>query len=204
MVSISIGVVNYPKHGTYMDGLIKRADIVMYDIKSQQKNNFGFFEDRYMDNLRREVDFENRLNKYSLDDFEIYLQPVLHTKTQKIYGFEGLIRVFDKEKNLVNTQELVKLYERQGQISKLDEYVFEAVCKYSISMKKEFNRDYTFSFNISPITLSKDFIKFIKKTIRKYEIDPNFFVIEIIETLGFKDIEVSLKLLGDYHLVLLR
>ncbi|MCK5761769.1 MAG: bifunctional diguanylate cyclase/phosphodiesterase, partial [Candidatus Izimaplasma sp.] len=195
-VSISIGVVNYPLNGTTMDDLVKRADIVMYDIKSQQKNNYGFFESKYLDNLQKEVDFENKVNEYSLDDFEVYLQPVLYTKSQEVYGFEGLIRLFDENKRIINTQEIIKVYERKGEISKLDKYVFENVCKHSVKIKKIFKKNYSFSFNISPITLSKDFISFIKKMVKKYQIDPQFFVIEIIETLGFKDIEDSLKLLG--------
>jgi|LGVF01.2.fsa_nt_gb diguanylate cyclase (GGDEF)-like protein len=194
-VSISIGVVNYPKHGTYMDGLIKRADIVMYDIKSQQKNNFGFFEDKYLDNLRREVDFENQLNKYSLDEFEVFLQPVLHTKTQKIYGFEGLIRLFDEDNRLVNTAEIIKVFERKGEISKLDKYVFESICKHSARLKEEFGREFIFSFNISPITLSDEFIDFIEETTKKYKIDTSKLIVEIIETLGFKDFNDSIRLL---------
>ncbi|MCK5388314.1 MAG: diguanylate cyclase, partial [Candidatus Izimaplasma sp.] len=196
-VSISIGVVNYPINGNTMDDLIKRADIVMYDIKSQQKNTFGFFESKYLDNLKRVVDFENKVNEYSLDDFEVFLQPVLYTNNQKIFGFEGLIRLFDENNELINTQEIIRVYERKGEVSKLDEYVFEAVCKYSILLQGKFHRKFTFSFNISPITLSRDFVTFVKVMIEKYQIDPQYFVVEIIETLGFKDIEVSLKLLGE-------
>ena len=196
-VSISIGVVNYPINGNTMDDLIKRADIVMYDIKSQQKNTFGFFESKYLDNLKRVVDFENKVNEYSLDDFEVFLQPVLYTNNQKIFGFEGLIRLFDENNELINTQEIIRVYERKGEVSKLDEYVFEAVCKYSILLQGKFHRKFTFSFNISPITLSRDFVTFVKVMIEKYQIDPHYFVVEIIETLGFKDIEESLKLLGE-------
>ncbi len=196
-VSITIGIVNFPNHGNTMDDLIKRADIVMYDVKSERKNTFRFFENKYLDNLKREVDFENKVNEYSLSDFEVFLQPVLHTNTQEVYGFEGLIRLFDENKNLINTHEIVKVYERKGDIYKLDTYVFEEVCKHSIKIKEEFNKNFSFSFNISPITLSRDFVIFVKEMIDKYKIDSSYFIIEIIETLGFKDIDVSLNLLGE-------
>lgn len=194
-VSLSIGIVNYPNHGFTMDDLIKRADIVMYDVKSQHKNKYGFFESKYLDNLQREVDFENKINEFSLDNFEVFLQPVVHTDTQKIFGFEGLIRLFDENNKLINTQEIIKVYERKGEVSKLDEYVFEEICKYSVKLKEEFNQDFSLSFNISPITLSEDFINFVKETTKKYRVSPKNFIVEIIETLGFKDIDVSLKLL---------
>lgn len=195
-VSMSIGVVNYPSHGETIDDLIKRADIVMYDIKSQHKNRFGFFEDKYLDNLQREVDFENKLNEYSLEDFEVYLQPVVATKTNEIIGFEALSRLFDKNGKLINTAEVVKVYERKGDIFKLDKYIVEQTCKYSVELKKEFNIDYIFSFNISPITLSTEYIQYLETLIDIYNINPKYFVIEIIETTGFKDINESIVLLN--------
>jgi len=196
-VSISIGIVNYPLQGETVDDLVKRADIVMYDIKLQNKNSYGFFEDKYLNNLQREVNFENKVNTYSISAFEVFLQPVLYTKNQEIYGFEGLVRLFDQKGKLINTQEVIKVYERKGEISKLDKFVFEEICKHSIKIKKEANKQFNYTFNISPITLSKDFIIFLKRMIEKYDIDPNYFVMEIIETLGFKDIDESLILLGE-------
>ncbi|MBI9009414.1 MAG: GGDEF domain-containing protein [Tenericutes bacterium] len=73
-IQISIGVVQYPRHGITVDDLVKHADIVMYDMKSQKRNTYGFFENRYLDDLQKEVDFENEVNKYDIDDFELYLQ----------------------------------------------------------------------------------------------------------------------------------
>ena len=195
-VSMSIGVVNYPVHGKTIDGLIKRADIVMYDIKSQQKNTYGFFEDKYLENLRREVNFENNLYEYSIEDLEVYLQPIVSIKTNEIVGFEALSRMFDKEGNLINTAEMIKVYERKGDIFKLDKYIVEKACQYSVILSKEFGKEYFISFNISPITLSEDYICFLKEMIVKYKIKPLNFVIEIIETTGFKDIDESVLLLN--------
>ena len=185
-VSMSIGIVNYPNHGDTIDDLIKRADIVMYDIKAHSKNTFGFFEDKYLDNLQREVDFENKVYEYLLD-----------VHTDEIIGFEALSRLFDKDGKLINTQEVIRVYERKGDIFKLDKYIFEATCKHSVKLKEEFDKKYSFSFNISPITLSIEYIEFLKSMIEKYQIDPNYFVIEIIETTGFKDINESVKLLNE-------
>ncbi len=195
-VSMSIGVVNYPKHGKTIDGLIKRADIVMYDIKSQQKNTYGFFEDKYLDNLKREVDFENRLYEYSIEDIEVYLQPVVSIETNEIVGFEALSRLFDKENKLINTGEMIKVYERKGDIFKLDKYIVEKACQHYVKLEQELGKSYFISFNISPITLSNEYIDFLKTMIKKYMINPEYFIIEIIETTGFKDIDESVRLLN--------
>ncbi|XFA99497.1 putative bifunctional diguanylate cyclase/phosphodiesterase [Candidatus Izemoplasma sp. B36] len=193
-IAMSIGVVMYPRHGLEIDDLVKRADIVMYDIKSQQKNTYGFFENRYLDDLQREVDFENIVNKHTIDDIEVYLQPILNVKTQEIYGFEALSRLFDNGKPL-NTIEVIKVLERKSEIPKLDKKVFNTICDYYTQMKKEFNKEYKFSFNISPITLSKEFVDFALNKVKECKINPHSFIIEIIETIGFKDIDESIALL---------
>lgn len=195
-ISMSIGVVMYPRHGLNIDDLVKRADIVMYDIKSVQKNNYGFFENRYLDELQREVDFENVVNKYTVDDFKVYLQPILDVNTQEIYGFEALSRLFDKGKPL-NTIDVIKVLERKSEIPKLDRKVFNTLCEYSIQMKKEFNREFKFSFNISPITLSKEFVSYMISKVKEYDINPESFIIEIIETIGFKEIDESIEILAE-------
>jgi diguanylate cyclase (GGDEF)-like protein len=194
-IQISIGVVQYPRHGITVDDLIKHADIVMYDIKSQKRNTYGFFENKYLDHLQREVDFENKVNKYSIDDFQLYLQPVLNTKTDEIYGFEALTRLIDEKGQVLNTFEVIKVLERKGEIPKLDKHVFNTLCIYSRKIHEESGKRYVYSFNISPITLSDEFVEFLKEKVKEHKINPKDFVMEVTETLGFKDVDASVNLL---------
>lgn len=195
-VSMSIGVVKFPEHGNNIDDLVKRADIVMYDIKSSKKNSYGFFEDKYLDNLQREVDFENKLYEYSIKDIEVYLQPIISLSNNEITGFEALARLFDREGQLVNTGEMIKVYERKGDIVKLDNYIAKKACEYFVSLKNESKKEYTISFNISPITLSNEYVEYLKFLLDEYDVDPQYLIIEIIETNGFKDINESIVLLN--------
>lgn len=193
-VSISIGIVSFPENGDNVDSLIRRADIVMYDVKSQTNNDYGFFEDKYLADLTKRVDFENKVNRHSLEDFLVYLQPIVKTECGDIEGFEGLIRLFDDDE-LLNTYDVVKLYERKGEIAKIDKLVFERVCEYHVMFKQLYDKEYKFSFNISPLTLSDDFVEYAQRLITENSVQASHFIIEIIETLGFKDMKDSLRLL---------
>lgn len=194
-ISLSIGIVNYPDQGDTLDDLIKKADIVMYDVKGNQKNQYAFFEDKYMDKLLREVDFENKLNEYCLDDFKVYLQPLIDVQSNEIVGVEALTRLFDRNNNIVNTGEIIKYYERNGKITSLDYKVFETVCNFKKQIKEEKGTDLFYSFNMSPLSLTKETIDYFEETVLKFDLDPSKFVIEIIETIGFKDINESIILL---------
>ena len=192
---ISIGVVQYPRHGLDMDDLVKHADIVMYDIKSQKRNTYGFFENRYLDNLQREIDFENKVSKYEISDYDVYLQPLIFTETNEVYGFEALSRLFDNENKLFNTGLLIKHLERNGDIPKLDKHVFDTLCTFSKKIKDSTGNDYNYSFNVSPVTLSAEFVSFIESKVKEHGVDPKNFTVEITESFNFKDINTSIKLL---------
>ncbi|HOO44440.1 MAG TPA: diguanylate cyclase, partial [Bacillota bacterium] len=193
--SLSMGIVQYPRHGITIDDLIKRADIVMYDVKQNNKKAYNFFENRYLDSLQREVDFENKVNQYSFDDYQVYLQPIVNTETNEVYGFEGLTRLFDKSNKPLNTIDVIKVLERQGKIPELDMHVFDTVTQYAKQLKQRFKKDYYFSFNVSPVTLSEDFVTYLADKVKAEHLDPTHFIFEIIETIGFKNIDESVSLL---------
>ncbi|PAT01548.1 hypothetical protein CI105_06595 [Candidatus Izimaplasma bacterium ZiA1] len=195
-VSMSTGLVNYPAHGIVLDDLIKRADIVMYDVKKNKQIRYSFFEDKYLNNLQREVDFENKVNQYTIDDFEVYLQPIVDVKSGIIKGFEALTRLFDKEGNLIDISEIIKIYERKGQIHLLDKNTFEKACEYYHELMDKYDTEFSFSFNISPLTLTNELVSYLRNYVKKSKINPSKFVIEIIETTGFKNIDDSIDLLN--------
>ncbi len=192
---ISIGIVKYPEHGNNVDDLVKHADIIMYDIKSDNKNTFKFFQTKYIDNLEDELMFEEKVNQYSIKDFDLYLQPLVYTKDNTVYGFEALTRLFDEEGQLIHTGKLIKYLERQGEIQNLERHMFDQLCQIANRIKDETGNDYRYSFNLSPLTLSSDHIKYMKDTLKKHNVKANCFIIEITEGLGFKDINSSIEML---------
>lgn len=192
-ISMSMGIVKFPIDGLDMDSLIKKADIVMYDIKDKEKNTYKFFENRFQESIEKQADFEKLIQNFSIVDIKLFLQPIIDVESNEIIGFEGLSRLFDIDNKIINTEEFIKYYERNGQIRELDVNTFEHACKYSNILKDMFGKDYIISFNISPISLSNALLMKFKNLIKKYKVDANNFIIEIIETAGFKDMDESLN-----------
>lgn len=194
-ISISIGLVNYPDDSRDLDDLVRRADIVMYDIKAHYKNTYSFFEERYLDELYQEVEFKRELDTHAVSDFKVYYQSIVDVHSSKIVGFEALSRLTNADGEFYNTQSIISTYEKEGTITNLDKHVFRQVC---ISLKKlssTFEKDYFITFNISPLSLNNDYIQYMKRTARSYNVDTSKIIVEIIETLGFRDVESSVHLL---------
>jgi diguanylate cyclase (GGDEF)-like protein len=196
-ISISIGIVHHPQDSRNLDDLVRRADIVMYDIKAHYKNTYSFFQEKYLEELYKEVEFQQELDQYTIEDFSVYYQPIIDIQTTEIVGFEGLARLFNKEGKPFNTASIIKRYEQDGTITSLDKHIFHEACVCLNTLKKEGYKSHFITFNISPLSLNYDFIDYLKRTSRSYDIDTSKIIIEIIETLGFKDVKISVELLTE-------
>ena len=72
--TLSIGVSLFPKHGTNLSEVLRKADIALYKAKAAGRNRIVFFEDRY-DSAQR------------FKDMYIYIQPVL-LSVGDTFGYE--------------------------------------------------------------------------------------------------------------------
>lgn len=78
-------------------------------------------------NKKYEADFEDAI-KYN--EFQVWFQPKINTKTEKIEAAEALVRWVDKDGNMISPGEFIPLFEKDGLIHILDEYVFKMVCEF--------------------------------------------------------------------------
>jgi diguanylate cyclase (GGDEF)-like protein len=92
-VSSSIGIAMYPGDGLFAEDLLKNADIAMYHAKEQGRSNFQFFTQQMDDLVKSRLKLENQLKRaHQTKQFENYYQPIFNTQSQKIEGFELLMR----------------------------------------------------------------------------------------------------------------
>jgi diguanylate cyclase (GGDEF)-like protein len=92
-VSSSIGIAMYPGDGLSAEDLLKNADIAMYHAKEQGRSNFQFFTQQMDELVKARLKLENQLKKaHQTKQFENYYQPIFNTQSQKIEGFELLMR----------------------------------------------------------------------------------------------------------------
>ena len=92
-VSSSIGIAMFPGDGLNAEDLIKNADIAMYHAKKRGRSNFQFFTQQMDELVKSRLKLENQLkNTHQSKKFENYYQPIFNTCSQKIEGFEILMR----------------------------------------------------------------------------------------------------------------
>lgn len=115
-VTFSIGVAQYPKDAigkTPSQGLIKSADIAMYQAKQAGKNQFHFYDEQLGALIQHEHKMEVEIKQaIENDEFELYYQPQLDARTLQIIGAEALVRWNHPSGKLVMPNEFIGLIEK--------------------------------------------------------------------------------------------
>lgn len=100
-----------------------------------------------------ENDFEKALNN---QEFLVYYQPKVDLATEKVIGAEALVRWKKPDGTVVSPGEFIPVYEKNGQIEKLDEYVFQKVCQLQKRKLDEREKLLSISVNLSRSSILRD------------------------------------------------
>lgn len=121
-------------------------------------------------------------------EFKVYLQPKFDCRNKKMVGAEALVRRI-KENKIIFPDNFIPEYEKNGLITKLDNYVLEEVCKILQKWQKQGKYLYV-SVNESPKHLSdEEHGKKLVKLLGKYDVSPTYIELEVTESAIIHDIE---------------
>ena len=179
---ISMGVYICDKDERDIQGIIDKAIMAHDSIKGKYHVPYGVFMEEFEQKMIRESEIENMMeDAIKNKEFEVYYQPQMNTKTEKMEGAEALVR-WKKEGNVISPSEFIPIFEKNYLIIKLDEYVYKRVCENMQEMKKQLKEIPKISVNISKESLAeKDFLEKYMNITKQYDISPSNLEIEITE-----------------------
>ncbi|MBR6572636.1 MAG: EAL domain-containing protein [Clostridia bacterium] len=134
------------------------------------------------------------LNGLKNNEFKMYLQFIVDSKTKEIVSAEALSRWYCPNKGIIGPVNYIGQMEESGLISEHDFYMFELACRQLEKWKNTEFKDISISCNFTRITLSEeDCIERLKKISDKYNFDKTKLAIEITEDAIEKDRENAQK-----------
>ena len=179
---ISMGVYICDKDEKDVQSIIDKAIMAHDSIKGKYHVPYGIFTEEFEQKVIRESEIENMMEEAIKNkEFEVYYQPQISTKTEKMEGAEALVR-WKKGENMISPGEFIPIFEKNYFIIKLDEYVYERVCENIQEMKIQFKDIPKISVNISKESLlDNKFLEKYEKIMKKYDIIPKEIELEITE-----------------------
>ena len=181
-ISSSIGISLYPIHGDSETLLTQHADVAMYHAK---RNSLGTsiydpkIDKHTIEKLSLVADLRSALKNNELD---LYFQPKICLKTNKTKGLEALLRWNHPTNGFIPPDKIIALAEQSGQVNDIFEWVFNQSSKYTKQWQK--NRlNINVAVNLSVYDLQHfDIVNAITTILKKYELSPTTFTVEVTES----------------------
>ncbi len=197
-ISVSIGACVAPEDGDLIDGLIRQAEIAMYQAKSQGRSRLQFWEAGmqapYSERMTIESDLRRALAR---NEFVLFYQPQVDTSTGEVRGFEALLRWWHPQRGLLTPADFVAVAEESGVIVPIGDWVLRQAATQMAEWRKAGLPPVRLSVNISARQLeSPDFVEGVMRAVQVYALDGNLLELEITESLLMQDFEANAIKLG--------
>ncbi|MCI4626675.1 MAG: GGDEF and EAL domain-containing protein [Candidatus Magnetoovum sp. WYHC-5] len=179
-IKASIGLVEYPTHGTSMEELLVVVDAALYKAKELGKNKvFVPTADEIKSSLKAQTAKFNILQEGIDDDrFEPFFQPIVDVASGEILAYEVLARLRSRNGELIPAINFINMAERLGKIFDIDRQII----KKAFQKKAATANPKLFFVNLSGKEIKDiSFINYIIGLALEYEINTEELVFEITE-----------------------
>lgn len=206
--TMSMGVVRFPTQDDKVQGLIKKADIAMYEAKRSGKNRVACYSDSIGSGSSKRLDMEKNMREATtrgFKEFLIYYQPIIDNRLpdKPCTGAEALIRWNSAELGFIPPADFIPLAEYLGLINPIGNYVLEEACRCCKEWNDNGKPNYKVNVNLSVVQLLQaDIVDIVDKTLKETGINPRNLTLEVTESLAINDMErmkdilASIKKLG--------
>lgn len=164
-----------------------RAALAKKSIKDNAMQFCAFYDEEYRNAIVKTSQIESEMVQALKEgQFVMYLQPKFNLESGEIVGAEVLARWNHPTKGMIQPDDFIPLFEKNGFIIKLDEYMWEEACKAIQGWKKEGRREFPVSVNVSRYHIFNHHIEQkLENLLQKYDLTPGALSLEITETMFF-------------------
>ncbi|MEO1937824.1 MAG: EAL domain-containing protein [Sulfurimonas sp.] len=196
--TFSIGISLYDQDGDTAEILLRNADTAMYKAKDNGHNSYQFYNEEMTSLIRKRIELDSDIRLgLQREEFEVYYQPKIDAKKDKLIGLEALVRWNHPVKGIIYPNDFIPFCEEVGLIVQLDSYMLRHAF---MQMRAWRNRgvDYgQLSINISTKKLeSEDFRSELYSLLEHYPVDPGTVELEILEGQIMKNPKYSIGILN--------
>ena len=193
-ISVSGGIAIFKEHSEQKNELLRFANMALHHSKKNGKNIFTTFDFNMQRVLIQQLTLQTKLTSAILDsNFQMYYQPQFDIRTNKLRGFEALIRWNDEELGDIPPSVFIPLAEETGLIIPIGNWVFESTIRTLKHWQEAYDFKGIVSVNVSPMQLKQeDFLENLFAILDKYKVDYRYLEIEITEGIMINNMRATI------------
>jgi EAL domain-containing protein (putative c-di-GMP-specific phosphodiesterase class I) len=168
-----------------VETLIKQADIAMYRVKMEKKNNFCYYSPAMAQHRIERYAMESSL-RHALEknEMELFFQPKVRLSDGSICGAEALIRWNHPEHGLVLPGRFIPLAEETGLITELGTWAIREACANCRAWRQLGMRPVRIAVNLAyPQFADENLFNDIQAILKEMDLGSDSLEFEITETM---------------------
>ena len=183
-VVMKYGIYTVEDREVPVEQMCDRALLAAHSIKGQYGKHFALYDDKLRGTLlRRQAITDGMETALATGQFEVYLQPKYHLRDGRLAGAEALVRWNHPEWGMQPPAEFIPIFERNGFITKLDQYVWERVCALMQAWDEKGWPSVNISVNVSRMDIyNADLEDLLTGLVQRHGLSPSRLHLEITES----------------------
>ncbi len=186
-IGIAIGTDRYNSP----EQLLRDADSAMYSAKKRGQGCYEVFDTDISACIVPKFRLESELNQaLKRQEFILHYQPIVDLSSQKITGFEALLRWCHPDRGLILPAEFIPLAEETGLIIPIGAWVLAEACAQLEIWQQEISSDIplSISVNVSSLQLKHPgFLAMVEQTLKTTELQASCLTLEITESVMMEE-----------------
>lgn len=183
-VVVKWGVYEITDRSVPVEQMCDRAFLAVDSIKGQYHKWLAVYDDTLRNKLLREQAITEAMETaLSEGQFVVYLQPKYSLQNDTLAGAEALVRWIHPEWGFLSPGEFIPLFEKNGFITRLDQYVWDRVCAMLRDWQEKGYPALPVSVNVSRSDVYQaDLTDTLLGIVQKYGVNPAYLHLEITES----------------------
>lgn len=198
-LGVSVGIAIYPEHGSNLNGLLRSADIAMYEAK-KQRNSLCFYADNMEKQYLRNIKIEQAL-RLALQNNELSMvyQPQVNSQG-RLLGVEALVRWHSAELGFVPPDQFISVAEHCGLMLPIGNFIIRQTLTEMHRLQTELGQVFDVAINISLRQFTQPgFVESVLYWIDQQPLARHSITLEVTESLFIEDIDLVLPLFQTLH-----
>jgi diguanylate cyclase (GGDEF)-like protein/PAS domain S-box-containing protein len=187
VIGASVGIALSPDDGVTSEELIRNADLALYAAKDGGRGRHHFYaNDLHAEAEARAVLEQDLRDAISQGGLQLYYQPVVSTATERISGFEALMRWHHPEKGWISPSKFIQIAEDSGLIAQMGEWALRTACQDLA----QWPDDIRCAVNVSPLQFANPQLPaIVTSALAQAGVHPSRLELEITESVFLNDDE---------------
>lgn len=187
-LSLTMGLVHFPEHGSEAETLLQNASIALKHAKKTNRAGFSEFGHEYEQQLQHRLHMAAELRHcVERNELKLMFQAQICLSTMNVIGAEALVR-WHHQGCTVPPNDFISTAESSGYIVPMGYWILEEACKQQVNWLQQTGEEIVVAVNVSVRQLKDPhFIKRMDEILHETGINTSSLEVEITESMMMED-----------------